>query len=404
MTPASNRLRPYRLRLLSLLAAGLAVGTLPVNAQSYLQPSDQGESVSQLQQDLARLGYYNAAVTGSFDAATQAAVIQFQQANGLAADGIVGAATQAALSGTAQATAAGSTGDGQVVALQQQLTQLGYYEGPATGVFDSETQAAVLSFQRDRGLTMDGIVGSETETALYQTSAQAAPAATTYSANPAANTSADRSATTTSSLLQLGDSGAAVSDLQSRLQVLGYYDGPISGSFGPQTQVALTAFQQSQGLTADGIAGPQVNAALASAVMPVAQPVAQPVAPAVLPATLPQTAIAPAIPSIPTVAPAAPILPAAPPMLPPASVQVPGLPPAMPDAAMPDAAMPSQMQSSPANRSGSGGRMSVTELQRRLQVNGFTPAEITGEYDAATQSAVQQAQQSYGLSGQDFGN
>ncbi len=396
MTQTFNRLQ--LLGLLATTVSTLALGwTLPVRAQAYppssLQPSDQGDSVAELQENLARLGYYNASVTGDFDAATQAAVIQFQQANGLTADGIVGTATQAALTGGAaeSPTASAETGAadaGSVSALQQQLTQLGYYSGAINGAFDATTQAAVTSFQRDQGLAVDGIVGSATESALNQAaqaSATAAPA-TTYSA-----VSAD-------GLLQLGDTGAEVTNLQSQLQTLGYYNGPISGSFGSQTQEALTAFQQAQGLTADGIAGPQVDTALASAAVPAVQPAVAPaslpqVSPQVLPQTVPQT-VPQSIPQIPAqtaVAPAAMPFPGA-------SVQVPGLPPAIPEATPVQAQSPAR--SSPAESD----RFSVMELQRRLQLNGFDPAEMTGEYDFATQNAVNQAQQSYGLSPQDFGN
>jgi peptidoglycan hydrolase-like protein with peptidoglycan-binding domain len=394
------------------MALGFAT---PVQAQSYpptlLQPNAQGESVTQLQQELSRLGYYQSAVTGNFDAATQEAVMQFQQANGLAADGIVGAETQAALSNRAAAepsvaspeatspasgTAASTMASSQVSTLQQQLAELGYYKGAVNGSFDNATTEAVMSFQRDRGLAVDGIVGSATEAALSQTPASQTPTTETAS-------TATTEATASTDLLQLGDTGSAVSDLQSRLQTLGYYNGPISGSFGSQTQVALTAFQQAQGLTADGIAGPQVNAALASASIPSVQPAtpsgfspaANPTTPAVLPAALPQTpqtAVAPVIPTT----------------LPSASVQVPALPPAIPEAtAMPSSfpsSLPGQLpQSGPSTPPSEDGRFSVIELQRRLQLNGFNPAEMTGQYDSATQSAINQAQQSYGLSSQDLG-
>jgi peptidoglycan hydrolase-like protein with peptidoglycan-binding domain len=390
MTQHSNRLP-----MLGLLVSTLTLGlSLPAQAQSYpsslLQPSDQGGSVAELQENLARLGYYRAAVTGDFDAATQEAVMQFQQANGLAADGIVGAETQAALNGGAGA-APGSEApaeSAQTSALQQQLVQLGYYKGTVNGVFDSATQEAVMSFQRDRGLEVDGIVGSATESALYQ--APADETSTAAAATYTASTAATPSATPTDGLLQLGDTGSEVSDLQSRLQTLGYYDGPISGSFGSQTQVALTAFQQAQGLTADGIAGPQVEAALASAAIPTAQPAPATPIPAVAPAALPQT--------LPQMSPA-PQTAVSPATLPAASVQVPGLTPAIPEAVTPPT-----RGSSPSTAPREGGRFSVSDLQRRLQLNGFDPAEITGEYDAATQNAINQAQQSYGLSGEDFSN
>jgi SpoIID/LytB domain protein len=53
-----------------------------------------------------------------------------------------------------------------VVSLQKALIQLGYKLSGATGNFDSQTKNAVTSFQKSRGLTADGIVGSLTYKAL----------------------------------------------------------------------------------------------------------------------------------------------------------------------------------------------------------------------------------------------
>lgn len=55
--------------------------------------------------------------------------------------------------------------------------------------------------------------------------------------------------------LIFGDSGDRVADLQSRLADLGYYNGPISGYFGELTETAVFDFQESQGLSVDGIVG-----------------------------------------------------------------------------------------------------------------------------------------------------
>lgn len=64
------------------------------------------------------------------------------------------------------------------------------------------------------------------------------------------------------SVLQAGSSGSDVSRLQRQLQTDGYYSGPIDGNYGPDTQAAVVAFQQAQGLSADGVAGPATLAAL----------------------------------------------------------------------------------------------------------------------------------------------
>ncbi|MEM9927243.1 MAG: peptidoglycan-binding domain-containing protein [Cyanobacteria bacterium P01_D01_bin.50] len=56
--------------------------------------------------------------------------------------------------------------------------------------------------------------------------------------------------------IQQGSTGPDVSTLQAFLKQLGYYSGAIDGDFGPQTKQAVIDFQQAQGLTADGIVGP----------------------------------------------------------------------------------------------------------------------------------------------------
>jgi murein L,D-transpeptidase YcbB/YkuD len=63
-------------------------------------------------------------------------------------------------------------------------------------------------------------------------------------------------------LLRLGDSGAAVADLQTSLSAAGY-PLEIDGDFGPLTDAAVRRFQRDNGLVGDGIAGPQTLAALA---------------------------------------------------------------------------------------------------------------------------------------------
>ncbi|SET67729.1 N-acetylmuramoyl-L-alanine amidase [Natronincola peptidivorans] len=65
--------------------------------------------------------------------------------------------------------------------------------------------------------------------------------------------------------LSWGSSGAEVTELQNRLSRWGYYDGPISGTFGPQTYEAVRFFQRQNGLTVDGIVGPQTRNALGMA-------------------------------------------------------------------------------------------------------------------------------------------
>jgi peptidoglycan hydrolase-like protein with peptidoglycan-binding domain len=53
-----------------------------------------------------------------------------------------------------------------VVDLQVRLNEVGY-PVDTDGVFDAGTERAVIAFQRDNGLTADGIVGPTTWAALF---------------------------------------------------------------------------------------------------------------------------------------------------------------------------------------------------------------------------------------------
>lgn len=61
-----------------------------------------------------------------------------------------------------------------------------------------------------------------------------------------------------------GSSGDRVTEMQKRLQELGYYQGKLDGQFGSGTRAAVKAFQRQNGLDADGVAGPKTLTALYS--------------------------------------------------------------------------------------------------------------------------------------------
>ena len=141
------------------------------------------EAVKTLQTNLKTLGYYkNGSVTGNFGNLTKEAVAQFQRDNGLDADGIAGAKTlariQEKLSGSSSSSSSSSSGTSSssllqlgsnsdaVKTLQTNLKTLGYYTGSLTGNFGEKTQAAVIAYQKTKGLTADGIAGSKTLAAI----------------------------------------------------------------------------------------------------------------------------------------------------------------------------------------------------------------------------------------------
>lgn len=208
--------------------------------------NSQGASVTQLQTDLKQLGYYYGSITGNFGEKTEEAVKDFQKAKGLYADGVAGGSTLTAIekaiaaaggstSSSSTGLKVGSTGD-KVIALQQDLTALGYYYGDISGHYGSLTQTAVKKFQKAKGITQDGIAGTTTLNAISK----------------ALGGSSGSSGTTA---LREGSSGTAVKELQTMLKELSYYYGELTGNFGTLTTRAVRKFQDDNNLTVDGIAG-----------------------------------------------------------------------------------------------------------------------------------------------------
>ena len=65
----------------------------PTSTSSSLRNGSTGTAVRTLQQRLKELGYYSGSVDGDFGDGTEQAVIAFQKANGLNADGVAGTQT-----------------------------------------------------------------------------------------------------------------------------------------------------------------------------------------------------------------------------------------------------------------------------------------------------------------------
>ena len=131
----------------------------------------RSSDVKTLQELLNAKGFHAGSVDGIFGRNTRAAVIAFQNANGLAADGIVGKLTWAKLYDTTAALPAASTATGTqpmvyrgsrgdaVRKLQELLNKKGFDCGAVDGIFGSKTYAAVMAFQKANGLSADGIAG-----------------------------------------------------------------------------------------------------------------------------------------------------------------------------------------------------------------------------------------------------
>ena len=152
-------------------SGGAAADSAAAAAQPTVYSGSRGESVKTLQAQLNAKGFNAGSVDGIFGKNTQAAVMAFQKANGLAADGIVGKLTWAKLYDTTAALPAASTATGTqpmvyrgsrgdaVRKLQELLNKKGFDCGAVDGIFGSKTYAAVVAFQKANGLSADGIVG-----------------------------------------------------------------------------------------------------------------------------------------------------------------------------------------------------------------------------------------------------
>ncbi len=158
------------------------MGALP------LQPGDTGPAVADLQARLLALGHpllagrdapvgrdagAAAGAAGCYGTETESAVRAFQRDRGLRADGVCGPQTWAVL-----VEAGYRLGDrllyrrapmlrgDDVGELQRRMGGLGFDAGRVDGIFGDATAAALVEFQRNVALTVDGICGPATVGAL----------------------------------------------------------------------------------------------------------------------------------------------------------------------------------------------------------------------------------------------
>jgi peptidoglycan hydrolase-like protein with peptidoglycan-binding domain len=143
----------------------------------------------------------------------------------------------------------------EVSALQNALTQLGFYSGPISGTFGPLTKNAVMAFQRARGIEAVGTVGPMTRAALNNSETSS------YKAAPTDPIASDFAFTIA---LSIGSRGIDVTELQKRLIALGLLTGEPTGYFGQLTAAGVKAYQASKGLEAVGNLGPKTRAALNS--------------------------------------------------------------------------------------------------------------------------------------------
>ncbi len=348
--------------LLSLTLTGLVLSVAD-QVLAALYPGDRGPEVLTLQSSLQQAGYDPGPIDGVYGDQTENAVRQFQRDRNLVVDGVVGEQTLNVLQSPASpvVTEGGAVGQvpsegAHIIELQQLLTSQGFYSGGITGIYGPLTQQAVEAAQAAYGLTVDGIAGPRTMAALrgVQTQRSGSINIPVIGPDPASS-----SVTTGSS--SASSSSVDVAELQRLLTDQGFYNGPISGIYGPMTRQAVRDAQSAYGLVVDGVAGSQTMAALRGGTTNAPAPVAPaPVAAAPAPTAAASPAPADSLLNVPT-------------------------PP------------PQELPGSLPNSTADNSSLNVVYLQQLLNRRGFYQGPIDGVYSDRTRDAVLQAQQALGL-------
>lgn len=164
-----------------------------------LRRGAKGETVKELQRALRDAGFYDGRIDGDFGRGTERALKKFQADRGLESDGVAGSGTWATLNSKTPPTVEAAPPVAEVVpeaapaaipvaevvpeysdmpklrrgakgtdvrTLQQALQDEGYYNGRVDGDFGWRTRNAVKAYQRDNGLSADGVAGDKTWASL----------------------------------------------------------------------------------------------------------------------------------------------------------------------------------------------------------------------------------------------
>ncbi|EPZ43067.1 hypothetical protein N007_01620 [Alicyclobacillus acidoterrestris ATCC 49025] len=254
-------------------------------------PAMRGPDVMAAQRRLIVLGFYQGASDGVYGPQTVQAVIAFQTANHLLADGIVGPHTWTAL-GIGQV----QWGGGQyhiVIDTNQNVLAL-YTNNVLTGTYLVATGKPttptpigdwlIIEKQPNPGgpfgtawmrLSVPNggyaIHGNDDASSIGQSITHGCvrmantDATTLYNTVPLGTLVTIMGQLATTRLLDIGATpGSDIAEVQQMLQALGYYSSSIDGVYGPSTQAAVRAFQQAQQLSPDGVVGPQTIVAIQS--------------------------------------------------------------------------------------------------------------------------------------------
>jgi peptidoglycan hydrolase-like protein with peptidoglycan-binding domain len=187
-------------------------------------PTVSAAMISEAQAELRRRGYEIAAITGTANAGTTAAVRAYQADARLPVTGEISSDLMQQLR-TARADS-GAIYRAQVKQVQTALNASGYTAGPADGALGPKSRAAIGRYQSDNNLAATGDVNAELLASLGIESNDQAPV------NVAGT--------------------ATILETKKQLRAHGYDSGPLNGTLDPATREAIRTYQSDAGLDVTG--------------------------------------------------------------------------------------------------------------------------------------------------------
>lgn len=151
--------------------ANLPARVLGPTSHSGSDVQTRVQLIANIQRELTRKTFYDGPADGIWGSKTDAAVRDFLQVSGLkinpeASESLLRAVSSyVAKPATAAASSGSSASDpiarliapsNRIVAIQRALTEFGYGQIKATGVYDPETRGAIEKFERDHRMPVTG--------------------------------------------------------------------------------------------------------------------------------------------------------------------------------------------------------------------------------------------------------
>ena len=223
-----------------------------------LSPALVAQDVKWLQASLNTLGYGPLKEDGKPGPKTKAALSKFQVDKGLSPSGEADPFTRAAITAALltvpsapPAPIAMPQGKADPVWIQSSLNTLGFGPLQVDGVLGAQSKAAIVRFQRSKGLSPDGVVGPQTQAAMVA----ALGAMVVMPVAPPTDGAPMGQAIAVNLLTTAG--------VQKALNLLGASPSlKEDGKPGPATSSAVKAFQSKANLPPDGKVGPKTRSAL----------------------------------------------------------------------------------------------------------------------------------------------